>query len=519
MKQASRFKLVPRWWVAFWLLLLPCIVTAEPIAVTTDKLVLEFSTLGGSLRRLEACYPACDKAAGRMGTRFRFNNSGPEGSPISIVTPGDDILTRTISQTEYSVDRSDNDAFVTLVFESLPIGTGEVIRKTYDISRATYGIRLTVEIGRNNRQAFASKRPPALMLVGEGDFHSTRERSGFAESHERLSAVYAIGDEASRFETEEGRTEMTFSVPFWAGLRNRFWALLARPADPGSIRVAAEANEEIASVTLSDIEDPVVQGFLIYAGPVQLDELKGTSPTLTALLYAPLWFWLRWLCFALYYPLALLYQVTGNYGIAIMLLAVVVKIAMSPLTAVADRWQREVDITRSALQPGLDVIKRNFRGEEQVNRIHALHREHGVTMFYSLKSLFGFLIQIPVFIAAFYMLNENFQLSGVPFLWIADLAQPDHFFRLPFTLPFFGAYLNLLPFIMTGVTLLASLIHDSGSLSLDLARKQRNHLIVMAVLFFVLLYTFPAGMVLYWTSNNLIEFAKSLAGRVVRSTR
>ncbi|MEA3411463.1 MAG: YidC/Oxa1 family insertase periplasmic-domain containing protein [Pseudomonadota bacterium] len=502
--------------IALWLLLFPCLVCAGPVTVTTGKMVLEFSTIGGTLSRLEVCHPACDQSRPGSITTFRFHGETSRQSPIAVVIPGDDAMTRQIAGSDYSVDRSADDAFVTLIFESAPVESGVSIRKVYRISRTSYDIRLTIEVTGENRQRLASRHPPALRLLGTGDFLTTRESSGFAESYEGLSPVYAVGDDASVFDTgEDGEEAMTLSAPFWAGLRNRFWALLAHPVDPGRIRVTATSDEQTSSVTLSGAGEPPVHRFLIYAGPLQLDELKATSPSLTAFLYAPLWFWLRWLCFALYYPLTLLYHVTGNYGIAIILLAVVVKIAMSPLTAIADRWQRKVDTTRSALQPHLDVIKRNFRGEEQVKRIHALYGEHGTNMFYTLKSLFGFLIQIPVFIAAFYMLNENFLLSGVPFLWIDDLAQPDHFIRLPFTLPFFGEYLNLMPFVMTGVTLLASLSHDSGALSQDLRRKQRNHLFVMALLFFVLLYTFPAGMVLYWTSNNLIQLAKDLAGRVL----
>lgn len=145
-----------------------------------------------------------------------------------------------------------------------------------------------------------------------------------------------------------------------------------------------------------------------------------------------------------------------------------------------------------------------------------MYRKHGVSHFYTLKSLAGFLIQIPVFIAAFDMLGENFRLSGEGLLWIPDLAMPDGAATLPFALPFFGAHLNLLPFVMTTFTVLAARWQEDASLAPALRRGQRLRLYAMAGIFLVLLYTFPAGMVLYWTANNLWHLLRVSFDRFAR---
>ena len=88
--------------------------------------------------------------------------------------------------------------------------------------------------------------------------------------------------------------------------------------------------------------------------------------------------------------------------------------------------------------------------------------------------------------------------------------------RLPVVVPFAGGYLNLLPFLMTGLTLLSARVHAEPSLSLALRGGQRRRLYAMAGAFFVLLYAFPAGMVLYWTSNNFWHLVKVAAGRLRR---
>jgi membrane protein insertase Oxa1/YidC/SpoIIIJ len=125
-------------------------------------------------------------------------------------------------------------------------------------------------------------------------------------------------------------------------------------------------------------------------------------------------------------------------------------------------------------------------------------------------------IQLPVFIAVFDMLAEDFDLYRVPFLWIQDLSRPDALLRLPLCVPFFGCDVNLLPFLMSGVSLAALLTFRSAVLTPTLVRGQRRNLAGMTLLFFLLFYTFPAGMVLYWTSTNAFQLAAQELKRRLR---
>ena len=139
--------------------------------------------------------------------------------------------------------------------------------------------------------------------------------------------------------------------------------------------------------------------------------------------------------------------------------------------------------------------------------------------FYALRSLAGFLIQLPVFIAVFDMLAEDFDLHGVRFLWIRDLARPDELWRLPACLPFFGCHLNLLPVLMSSISIAAVLRVRSAHLTPALIRRQRRNLTAMALGFFLLFYTFPASMVLYWTSTNSVQLVTQEWGRLRRRFR
>ena len=227
-------------------------------------------------------------------------------------------------------------------------------------------------------------------------------------------------------------------------------------------------------------------------------------------MYSGLWFWLRWICQALYYLLTGIAMVVPQWGLAVMVLSVAVGILMRPLSKIADRLQDQVHETDGRLAPTLAAIKKDYKGEQQSEKIIAMYKEANVHPLYSLKSLVGVFVVIPVFIGAFDMLAENIHLSGESFLWIADLSQPDAFLQLGFSLPFFGGYLNLLPFIMTGFSFIASKLHSHPAMDVAQQRKHSRNLVLMSFAFLVLFYTFPAGMVLYWTTNNLISVIKAL---------
>jgi YidC/Oxa1 family membrane protein insertase len=206
----------------------------------------------------------------------------------------------------------------------------------------------------------------------------------------------------------------------------------------------------------------------------------------------------------------MVFSVIPHWGLAVMVLSVLVGVLMRPLSNIADRLQDQVHEIDARLAPRLAAIKKNHKGAEQSEKILAMYKEENVHPLYSLKSLAGVFVVIPIFIGAFDMLAENIHLSGETFLWISDLSQADAFLQLPFQLPFFGGYLNLLPFIMTGFSFVASKLHSHPAMDADSRRKHARNLVLMSLGFLVLFYTFPAGMVLYWTTNNLISVIKTL---------
>ncbi|MGB0657661.1 MAG: YidC/Oxa1 family membrane protein insertase [Gammaproteobacteria bacterium] len=156
----------------------------------------------------------------------------------------------------------------------------------------------------------------------------------------------------------------------------------------------------------------------------------------------------------------------------------------------------------------MDEIKSMFSGEEANRRIMQLYQDKNISPFYSVKSLFGFLIQIPIFIAVFDVLGESIYLLEKSFFFIDDLSKPDQWLSLPIIIPFFGSSFNLLPFCMMIISLLSAFLYTDQNLTGDLLQNQKRKLYYMSILFFVLLFTFPSGMVLYWTTSNLLQLTQ-----------
>ncbi|MGQ0383181.1 MAG: YidC/Oxa1 family membrane protein insertase [Gammaproteobacteria bacterium] len=344
--------------------------------------------------------------------------------------------------------------------------------------------------------------PGAALEIAGGSGLVPEELPGFGGIYSSARAVVvAAGGQETLSDGGDGPIVARALAPGeWAGVRGRFWTLLVRSAAPLTFD-AREDRPDTPVITVRPANGAAL-ALELHVGPVVGAQLRAVDPALANMLYAVLWEPLRWLSFGLQWILDRWQDLVGRAWLAILLLSLTVKLLMAPLIMIAERWQADVNRTKSLLDPELAAIRRECRGEEAHRRTLEVYRKHGVSHFYTFKSLAGFLIQIPVFIAAFDMLGENFRLAGEGFLWIEDLSLPDRAAALPFVLPFFGGHLNLLPLVMTAFTALAARWQEPASLSPDLRHRERLRLYAMAGLFLVLLYTFPAGMVLYWTANN-----------------
>ncbi len=474
---------------------------AEIHHLTVGSQELSFSTQGGVIVSWTTCYPDCESESAVKAQWFDTDDGFLRWS-----VPDSPMLTSRLQASIFDFQLVDSDEHISIVARSRERFAGEQLEFIYKLPKQGYRGQMTAKGIEGLALTFTS-----------GDSFVPEQLPGFGSIYSKVQPVMLDQDEFSYLEPEGAEFVVSdLHVAASIGVRNRYWLWLLSPQiqSVGEYSIVAPNRPLVAVRAPTGGKEVLLD---IYTGPTELDSLTQASPLLKGVLFSAIWDWLRLLSFGLLYLLNWLYGIVGNYGVAIILLSLSVKVLMFPLTHVADKWQAQVNATSSMLKPKLDEIKKNYKGEEAHNKILAVYKDHDISQFYTLRSLFGFLIQIPIFIAAFDMLAENFMLGQAAFLWIEDLGKPDSLFALPFTLPFFGGQFNLLPFAMTLLTILSAIVQEEADLTPDLMRQQRIKLFLMAVAFFLLFYTFPAGMVLYWTANNLFHLLKILPARLSRT--
>lgn len=462
-------------WMVIFSLMQPVFVSAD-IAVNTDHLRLRFSEQG-DLLHAEACFPTC---------------TGNDSKNRVLSAAQGMLLLVQGSQQDFQLEREEKNATINLSFINR---AGQVVHH-WQVPKKDWMISVK------------SSGAKGASLMSGPDFRPAPS-SGFGYLLEQTR--YLIFDDTS-VETIglDDSEQLTRASKHWFGFRNRFWTAMVLPGNQLSITPVTGELVEDARINITGTGQDQALELNLYLGPIEPKALSQAASELEGLMYSGLWFWLRWICQALYYLLNSIVMLVPQWGLAVMVLSVLVGLLMRPLSKIADRLQDQVHEIDARLAPTLADIKKNHKGAAQSEKILAMYKEENVHPLYSLKSLMGVFVVIPVFIGAFDMLAENIHLSGETFLWIADLSHPDAFLALPFQLPFFGGYLNLLPFIMTGFSFIASKMHSHPAMGVDQQRKHARNLVLMSLGFLILFYTFPAGMVLYWTTNNLISVVKTL---------
>ena len=207
------------------------------------------------------------------------------------------------------------------------------------------------------------------------------------------------------------------------------------------------------------------------------------------------------LLFDVVYSLA--HQILKNPVYAIFALSLFVNILVLPLYQKADALQREEQEITKRLKPRIDRIKKAFSGEERFMMLQTYYRQNHYQPYYALRSSLPLLLQIPFFMAAYNFLSGLQIIVGVSWGPIRDLGQPDGMIQIA------GITVNVLPVLMTVINLVSGAVYTRGQ-----PWKNKIQLYAMALVFLVLLYNSPAGLVIYWTLNNLFSLCKNIFAKL-----
>ena len=186
-------------------------------------------------------------------------------------------------------------------------------------------------------------------------------------------------------------------------------------------------------------------------------------------------------------------------GLSIIFLSLAMNILVLPLYRRADAMQEEARDTEMRLHAGVAHIKKSFSGDEKMMILQAYYRQNNYKPTDALKGSLSLLLEIPFFMAAYRFLSSLPILSGASLGPIKDLGAPDGLLVIG-TLS-----INILPILMTLINVISCVIYLKG-----FPLKSKIQLYGMALFFLVFLYTSPAGLVFYWTLNNLFSLVKTI---------
>jgi YidC/Oxa1 family membrane protein insertase len=284
-------------------------------------------------------------------------------------------------------------------------------------------------------------------------------------------------------------------------LQDTYFAAALLPKDKGLHAFVAKAQEDQPVVGLTEARQTLPLGgqmgttAQVFAGPKDLDVLKGVGQDLDQLVDLG---WFDFLARPALYLLKFLYRFTGNYGLAIILVTVLQKIAFHPLTLKSLKSMQAMQ----AIQPKLQALQERYKNNPQKKQeeMMALYRKHGVN---PMGGCLPMVVQIPIFIALYNALGSSVEMWQARFLWIRDLTQPDSLFSVPV----WGGHVfsaNLLALLM-GVSMW---VQQKMSPPAGDPRQAQMMLWMMPILFTFMFWGFPSGLVLYWLVNNLLQIGQ-----------
>lgn len=374
----------------------------------------------------------------------------------------------------------------TLLFKG-QIPGGGILTKRFTFTGSTYPIDLEVSV-----QGRSGAPPPRLLLTTGRNGGDLKKDTVF----EGLIAL--VGGKLIREAANEiGEGKDLSGEIAWAGFGFTYFILAILPDAPANQTVSVK---KVGSGFLLSLGGQASAGtrqttrYTLFMGPKDLDLLKSLGKALDRSIDFG---WFTIVSAPLLHILRFFHRFTGSYGIDIILLTILIKLILAPLTHKSFVSMKQMQ----KLQPQMQRIRERFKDDkEKMNReIMDLYKRNKVN---PLGGCLPMVFQFPVFIGLYNALRTPIDLRHASFLWIKDLSRPD-FESLPFTLLGWKVGFPILVLLMGASMFVQQWMSPSVG-----DPNQRRMMMMMPVVFTVLFVTFPAGLTIYWLINNILTIGQ-----------
>lgn len=453
------------------------------IKIETENYLAVFTTEGARLKSFK--FKKFRASADEKSAPFEIVSTAP-GVPLPLgvrlqtAPPIDD------GSLIYSVQGSDlklsGDAKGSLVFHG-QTAEGAVITKALTFSGTTYSIALQVQA----KAADGSALAPELLLTEKAD-HTVANHDAPFEGF-----IALVDNKIKREAPAEAAKGHEFSGQVaWAGFGHTyfFFALLPENGAQHQLSVRQTGGALVAA-----IQGPAANGrYTVFIGPKELDLLQSVGKGIERAIDFG---YFGFVSIPFLYVLHFFHRFTASYGVDIIILTVVIKLLLWPLTHKSMVSMKSM----AKLAPQMERLKEKFGNDkEKLNReIMDLYKRNGVN---PLGGCLPMLLQFPVFIGLYNALSTPIELRHAPFLWIRDLSRPD-WESLPFTLGGWHLGVPVLTILMGGSMFLQQWMTPSAG-----DPNQRKMMLMMPLLFTFMFVSFPAGLTVYWLVNNILSIVQ-----------
>jgi YidC/Oxa1 family membrane protein insertase len=468
----------------------------KDVVVESDLYTAVFSTKGATLKRL-------------VLKKFK-TSTAPNAIQIALID--EDNPERYSLQTLGNGLTIDRGAIYNASVEKVLVGKGEkkslefvtttksgdYVKKTFTFTGGSYSIGLDQQYGNFS----GAKRDGVLQLVVMNRYVKHPNESSY-DVHGPTTYVDNSLQTQKMADLEKGPKSFEKNVS-WSGFEDKYFLNVAI-AEKGSIAAVQVRQNSgyveniISSPRLSlNHGDSVAVSYGLFFGPKELDILKAQGSRLEEVIDFG---WFSAIAKPLLYSLKFFYKYVQNYGVAIIIITVILKVLFYPLTNKSYKSMKEMQ----KLQPKMEALKEKFKNDrDAMNKaVMELYKTHKVN---PMGGCLPMLVQIPVFFALYKALMFSIELRHAPFmLWIKDLSAPDALFgHLPKALPLLGGFpIGPLPLLMGATMVIQQKMTPS-----NMDPAQAKMMMALPFIFTFMFLNFPSGLVLYWLVNNVLTIAQ-----------
>ena len=455
----------------------------KDVRVDTDLYTAVFSSRGGALKSM---------------TLKKYREQNNPASSLVILGNNTDPALLTFSTRANGFNLSDSANYTAdaetvtisgsetrqLVFTYVS-GQGFTVRKVYSFGADTYTVKLETQVLNNSAAAMVGSIQQVMTYPPEPKVKDNRfDTAGSYLYADNSIQVNKVKDVASASKKYDKNVQ-------WAGFADKYFlsAILAEKNSIASVELKKnaagflEAVVTAPQVTINAGQSATVTQRL-FVGPKDIDILKAQGNDLVQSLDLG---WFTVLAKPLLYTLKYFYGYVGNYGIAIIIVTIILKALFFPLTHKSYKSMKDMQ----KIQPKMAALKEKFKDDrDAMNKaVMELYREHKVN---PMGGCLPMVVQIPVFFALYKALMFSIELRHAPFfLWVTDLADKDPYYVTP---------------VIMGITMFVQQKMTPSQMD----PIQQKMMLALPVVFTFMFLSFPSGLVLYWLVNNILTIGQQM---------